>query len=80
MLHRWQQLLRIRDRVLRLPRVIEERGLVDQAVRRDALPERTVEELAMKQRRRIDVRLQVFDRLLRGRSVRAAEELELGIH
>jgi hypothetical protein len=60
--------------------MIEERRLVDQPVRGDALPERSVEELAVVERRRIDRRLEVLDRLDRRRSVRSAEQLELGVH
>src|SRR5205823_5267913 len=65
-LDRREQLLRIGDRILRLPAVIEKRRFVDVAVRRDALPERAVEQLAMMQRRRIDGRLEMRDRVVSG--------------
>jgi len=46
--------------------VIEEGRLVDQAIRRDPLPEGPIEQLAVVERRRIDRRLDVLDRLSSG--------------
>ncbi len=53
-LDRLQELLDVRDRVLGLPVVIEERLFVDVLVRRDALPERAVEQILVDERLRID--------------------------